>query len=138
MLATRVPSLDGVLVQRMAPRGLELFVGMTRDPQIGPLVAFGIGGTHVEIFNDVVFRVAPLTPSDADEMMDGIRARKLLDGYRGTPAADRAAIRSVLVAMSRLAVEAREVVEVDINPLVALPPGRGVLAVDARVRIAKI
>lgn len=127
--------LDGVLIQKMAPRGLELFIGMTRDPQFGPLVAFGIGGTHVEIFGDVVFRIAPLTVTDADEMIDGIRARKLLDGYRGAPAVDRLAIRNALLAVSRLATEHTEISEIDINPLVALPCEHGVLAVDARVRV---
>ena len=131
----RRAEMEGALVQRMAARGIELFVGMTRDPQFGPLVAFGVGGTYVELFGDVVFRVAPLTVTDADEMIDGIRARKLLDGFRGAPAADRLAIRNVLLAIGRLAVEAPEIAEIDVNPLVAFAPEHGVLAVDARVRV---
>ncbi len=135
IMTERFRELDGVLVQKMAASGLETFVGMTRDPQFGALVAFGIGGTRVEIWGDVAFRVAPLTALDADEMLDAIRARKLLDGYRGAPAADRIALRNVLLGVSRLAMEAPEVVELDINPLVAFAPGRGVIAVDARARI---
>jgi acetyl coenzyme A synthetase (ADP forming)-like protein len=130
------PEARGVLVQRMAPRGVELFVGMTRDPAFGPLVAFGIGGTGVELWGDVVFRVAPLTTTDAGEMLDEIRGKKLLDGFRGAPAADRAAVADVLLRVSRLALDVPEVAELDVNPLIALPPGRGVLAVDTRARIA--
>jgi len=125
----------GALVQRMAPRGVELFVGMTRDPAFGPLVAFGVGGTSVELWGDVVFRLAPLTTTDAREMLDSIRAKKLLDGFRGAPPADRAAVESVLLRVSRLALDHPEIVELDINPLVSLAPGEGTLAVDARVRI---
>jgi acetate---CoA ligase (ADP-forming) len=130
------PGVTGVQVQRMAPRGLELFVGMTRDPSYGPLVAFGVGGTSVELWGDVVFRVAPVTTSDAAEMLDQIRARKLLDGFRGAKAADRAAIEDVILRVSRIAIDQPRVAELDINPLVAFEPGRGVLAVDARVRLA--
>jgi acetyltransferase len=133
----RRDELDGVLVQKMAPAGLELFVGMTRDPQFGPLVAFGIGGTRVELWGDVALRIAPLGSADADEMLDAIRARKLLDGYRGAPGADRASVRDTLLAVSHLAMDAPEIVELDINPLVALGPGRGVVAVDARIRVGR-
>ncbi|HEY1960590.1 MAG TPA: acetate--CoA ligase family protein [Polyangiaceae bacterium] len=133
--AARV-SMDGALVQRMVPRGVELFVGMTRDAQVGPLIAFGVGGTMVELFGDVVFRIAPLGRVDADEMIEGIRARRVLDGYRGAPRVDRDALRAVLLAVSRLAVEMTEVSELDLNPLVALGAD-GLLAVDARVRVGK-
>jgi len=132
------PEAQGALVQRMAPRGLELFVGMTRDPSFGPLVAFGVGGTSVEVWGDVVFRLAPLTTTDAAEMLEGIRAKRLLDGFRGAPAADRAAIEDVLLRVSRLALDHPEIAELDVNPLIALAPGQGVLAVDARARIAPV
>ncbi len=122
------------LVQKMAPRGVELFVGMTRDPSFGPLVAFGIGGTSVELWGDVVFRLAPLTTTDAAEMLDGIRAKKLLEGFRGAPAVDRAAVEDVLLRVGQLVVDLPEIAELDINPLIALP--HGTLAVDARIRIA--
>jgi acyl-CoA synthetase (NDP forming) len=108
---------------------------MTRDPSFGPLVAFGVGGTSVELWGDVVFRLAPLTTSDASEMLDAIRARKLLDGFRGGPAADRDAVRDVILRVSQLAEDEPRVAELDINPLVALEPGRGALVVDARIRV---
>ena len=122
-----------VLVQRMAPRGVELFVGMTRDPSFGPLVAFGIGGTSVELWGDVVFRLAPLRSTDAAEMLSAIHAKKLLEGFRGAPAVDRAAIEDVLLRVSKLAVDVPEIAELDLNPVVALPDGA--LAVDARARV---
>ncbi len=127
--------MQGVIVQKMVPPGVEILVGMTRDPSLGQLIAFGIGGTNVEVWRDVAFRVAPLTSTDAAEMLDEIRARKLLDGFRNAPPADRAAIVDVLLRVSRLAIEAPEIVEMDINPLIAFEPGHGVLAVDARIRI---
>jgi acyl-CoA synthetase (NDP forming) len=129
------PNVSGVLVQAMAGRGVELFVGVTRDPSYGPLVAFGVGGTSVELWGDVVFRVAPLTTTDASEMIESIRGRKLLDGFRGAPAADRDALRDLLLRVSRLAEDQPRIAELDINPLVAFEPGKGALVVDARVRV---
>lgn len=127
--------VDAVLVQRMAPKGVEVFVGLTRDPSLGALVAFGTGGTAVELWKDVVFRVAPLSHADAREMMEEIRGKPLLDGFRGAPAADRDAIERAIVAVSEIAVQSPEIAEIDINPLIALEPGRGAIVVDARVRI---
>lgn len=133
--AGRAGDLEGFLVQRMAPRGVETFIGLTHDPAFGPLVAFGIGGTNVEVWRDVVFRVAPLSDVDAHEMLDQIRAVRLLDGFRGAPPADRAALADALLRVSRLAVDLPEVRELDLNPLIARAPGAGVVAVDARVRV---
>jgi acetyl coenzyme A synthetase (ADP forming)-like protein len=133
--AGRGEEMEGVLVQPMVPHGVETFVGVSAEPRFGSLVAFGIGGVHVELFHDVVFRIAPLTDVDAKEMVDGIRAQKLLDGFRGTPPADRAALADAVLRISRLATELRDVVELDLNPLVAREPGRGVVAIDARIRV---
>jgi acetate---CoA ligase (ADP-forming) len=127
--------LDGVLVQPMAPRGVEMFLGASRDPVFGPVVAFGTGGIELELWNDVVFRIAPLTSADALAMLDSIRGRALLDGFRGAPAGDREALVDAILRVSRLVEDVPEVVELDLNPLVALEPGRGVVAVDARVRV---
>lgn len=129
--------MKGVIVQPMAPEGVELFAGITRDPAFGPIIAFGIGGTFVELWKDIAFRIAPLTDVDAKEMLDSIHGKALLDGFRGSPAADRAAVEDVLLRLSAIAVEHPEIAELDINPLVALPPGRGARIVDARVRIEK-
>lgn len=127
--------LEGFLVQPMAPTGVETFVGATRDAVFGPVVAFGTGGVDLELWNDIVLRLAPLTSADAVAMLDGIRSRKRLDGFRGAPPADRSAIVGALLRTSQLVQQVPEIVELDINPLVALSPGRGVVAVDARVRV---
>ncbi len=131
----RGPEMDGVVVQAMAPPGVETLVGLARDPKFGPLVAFGIGGVQVEVWRDVVYRVHPLTDADAREMVAAIRGTRLLDGFRGAPAADREALVDALLRVSRLAGEMPEVAELDVNPLVALEPGAGVVAVDARIRV---
>jgi acyl-CoA synthetase (NDP forming) len=125
--------MRGVLVQSMAGRGVETFVGATRDPSYGPLLGFGIGGVNVELWKDVVFRVAPLRDIDARAMVDGIRARALLDGFRGGPRADKAAIVDVLLRVGKLLGDYEQVIELDINPLMASE--EGALAVDARIRI---
>ncbi len=126
---------EGVLVQPMLQGGVETFVGATEDPVFGALVAFGLGGIHVEVLGDVVFRVAPLTDVDAAEMVGGIRGRKLLEGARGRPPADEDAIRDVLLRVSHLVSEVPEIHELDVNPLVALPPGQGCRVLDARIRL---
>ncbi|MBK7076464.1 MAG: acetate--CoA ligase family protein [Myxococcales bacterium] len=89
----RAAEMAGVTVQPMVPRGVELFVGATRTPGFGPLIGFGIGGVAVELWKDVGFRVHPLTDADARDLVDGVRAQALLDGFRGGPVADRAALR---------------------------------------------
>jgi acyl-CoA synthetase (NDP forming) len=128
-------AMEGVLVQPMVFGGTEVMVGMTQDPLFGPLVAFGLGGIHVEILGDVCFRVTPLTDRDAAEMVRGIRGYRLFQGYRGHPPADVAAIEDVLLRVSRLVEEVPEIVELDLNPVFALSPGQGCRIVDARVRV---
>jgi acetyl coenzyme A synthetase (ADP forming)-like protein len=126
-------AMDGVTLQGMAPKGVETFVGLTRSPAHGALVAFGAGGVHVEVWRDVTFGVAPLRDVDAREMVDRIRARALLEGFRGGPVADKAAIADVLLRVSAMGMDLPRVAELDINPLNATPGG--VVAVDARVRV---
>ena len=126
-------AMEGVLVQPMVSGGTEVLVGMTHDPLFGPLVAFGLGGIHVEILGDVCFRVTPLTDNDASEMVRGIRGYRLFQGYRGHPAADVAALEDVLLRVSRLVEEVPEIHELDLNPVFALPPGQGCRIVDARM-----
>src|SRR5690606_25542803 len=123
--AGRLDELDGFLVQPMVTGGVELLVGMTDDPVFGPLLAFGLGGIHVEILRDVVVRITPLTDRDADEMIRGIRGYRLLTGYRGHPAADVEAVREVLLRLSQLVEELPEIAEIDLNPVKAFPPGQG-------------
>ena len=126
--------IEGVLIQPMIS-GVETMIGVTDDPLFGPLIAFGLGGIHVEILGDVSFRVAPLTDRDADELLHGIRGLPLLKGYRGHAPADLDALREVLLRVSRLASEVPEISELDLNPVMALPPGHGCRIVDARIRV---
>ena len=131
----RPDAMDGVLVQRMIRGGVEVMAGVTQDPLFGPLVAFGLGGIHVEVLADVCFRVAPLTDRDAAEMVHDIRGYRLLEGYRGHPPADVAAIEEALLRVSRLAEEVAEIAEIDLNPVIAFPPGEGCSVADARIRV---
>ena len=94
---------------------------------------FGLGGVYVEALADVSFRLAPLTAADAWAMLDEVRSARLLTGLRGAPAADRAALVDAIVRVGQLAADHPEIVELDINPLLALPAGQGVLAVDVRI-----
>ncbi|HEX6531615.1 MAG TPA: acetate--CoA ligase family protein, partial [Nitrospira sp.] len=128
-------AMEGVLVQPMVSDGVEVMVGVTHDPLFGPLIAFGLGGIHVEILGDVQFRITPLTDRDAAEMVRGIKGYRLLSGYRGHAAADIEAIEDVLLRISRLVEEIPEISEVDLNPIFALPPGQGCRIVDARIRL---
>jgi acyl-CoA synthetase (NDP forming) len=110
-------------------------IGVSQDRRFGPLVAFGLGGIHVEVLGDVQFRIAPLTDRDADDLLHDIRGVQLLQGFRGRPPVDLAALREVLLRVSRLAVEVPEIVELDLNPVIALPAEQGCRLVDARVRV---
>jgi len=127
--------MDGVLVQPMVTDGVEVMVGVAYDPLFGPLIAFGLGGIHVEILGDVQFRITPLTDRDAADMVRAIKGYRLLSGYRGHPAADVEAIEDVLLRISRLVEDIPEISEVDLNPIFALPPGQGCRIVDARIRL---
>ena len=131
----KLDAMDGVIVQSMISAGVELMAGVIGDPLFGPLVAFGLGGIHVEILKDVCFRITPLTDRDAHEMVRSIRGYRLLDGYRGHPPADIPAIEDLLLRLSRLVEEVPEISEIDLNPVFALPPGQGCRIIDARIRI---
>ncbi|HET9845600.1 MAG TPA: acetate--CoA ligase family protein, partial [Nitrospira sp.] len=111
--------------------------GMTHDPMFGPLLAFGLGGIHVEILGDVQFRITPLTEDDAVQMIRGIKGYPLLTGYRGHRQADVKAIEDVLLRISRLVEEIPEIAELDLNPIFCLAPGQGCRIVDARIRVEK-
>jgi acetyltransferase len=125
----------GVLVQEMVRGGRETIVGLSRDPQFGPLLMFGLGGIYVEVLKDVSFRVAPIARVEAEEMIRGIRSFALLRGVRGEAPADLAALAGVLVAISSLAHDFPDLAEADINPLLVLPRGQGAMAVDARIAL---
>ena len=129
--------MEGVLVQPMIREGVEAIVGVTHDRSFGPLVMFGIGGVHVELLRDVAFRVHPLTDRDARELVRSVRGFPLLDGYRGSPPGDVAALEELLLRVSQLAGDHPEIAEMDLNPLKVLPPGRGCVVVDARVLVRR-
>ena len=120
-----------LMVQRMAGEGVEVILGGKRDPTFGPVVMFGLGGIFVEVLEDVAFRVAPLSQADAEEMIEQVRGKRLLDGVRGRPAVDRAALIGALLSLSRMLVENPCISQVDINPLIVLR--EGAVAVDARM-----
>ena len=130
--------LDGILLQRQVTGGLEALVGVTRDPTFGPLVVCGLGGTLVEVLHDVAFRLAPVSDLDAAEMLAKLRASRLLDGYRGAPPADRAALMAVILRVSALVESIPELRELDLNPVKVLPPGQGAIVVDGRMRIGPL
>lgn len=126
----------GVEVHQMLQGGKEFVIGMNRDPQFGPLLMFGLGGIYVEIMKDVVFRTAPLTEKDIDEMIFGIRSVKLLTGARGEKPRDIEAIRETLRVVSCMVMEIDGITEMDINPLFVMEEGQGVYSVDARFSFA--
>lgn len=126
--------LQGVLVQPMAPRGQDVIVGVVRDAQFGPLVMFGSGGIEVEGLQDVAFALAPLSRSEANDLLQATWAGRKLAGFRSLPPADRQATVEVILRMGQLMVDLPEVEEVEVNPLRVLPDGQGALALDARLR----
>jgi acyl-CoA synthetase (NDP forming) len=128
--------MEGVIIQRMITNGVELMIGVAEDRLFGPLIAFGLGGIHVEILGDVRFRVMPLTDADAREMVREIRGYRLLEGYRGHLPADVKAIEEVLLRVSHLVEEIPEIRELDLNPVFGLPPGQGCAVVDSRIRVS--
>ena len=128
----------GVTVERMVSGGVETIIGMTRDPSFGPVVLFGLGGISVELLRDVSLRLAPLTETDADEMVREIRGYPLLEGYRGSPAVDVSALHDMLHRVSLLAIEHPEIAELDLNPVLAFPGREPALALDARLKLSAV
>jgi len=126
--------VQGLLLQRMAPRGRETIVGLTRVPRVGPMVMFGLGGIYVEALRDVSLRMCPITDADAEAMIREVKMHRLLDAIRGEPARDTGALVDALLRLSQLALAHPEIAEMDVNPLVSLE--RGALAVDARIQLA--
>jgi acetyltransferase len=127
----------GAMVEKMAPKGVEVIVGMMRDATFGPMIMFGMGGTMVELVKDIQFRVAPLSRPDIQTMVAETMAGKLLNGYRGAPVGDFEALYEVIAQLSHLAVEHPEIKEIEINPLIVYPEGKGVMAIDSRMILKK-
>jgi acetate---CoA ligase (ADP-forming) len=127
----------GVLIQEMVRNGKETILGMKRDPHFGPLLMFGLGGIYVEVFRDVVFRMAPIRELGARNMIEGIKGVRLLKGFRGEPPSDVEAIAESLERLSQLVTDFPEIEEMDINPLIVLTAGSGARVVDARILIGE-
>ncbi len=127
--------LAGVYVQEMVPPGQEVIIGAVRDPQFGPVVMFGSGGTEVEGLKDLAFGLAPLTACEINSMLDKTWAGRKLSGYRNIPAADIQTVREVLIRLAQLAYEFPQLAEIEINPLQVFPDGQGATAVDVRIRL---
>jgi acyl-CoA synthetase (NDP forming) len=128
--------IEGVSVQTMAKQGLEVIIGMSKDDQFGPVLMFGLGGVLVEILKDVSFRIVPLQPRDAREMIRDIKGFPLLQGYRGSDPIDIANLEKLLLKVSAFVENTPEVKEVDLNPIFAYKDGS--IAVDARVILEKV
>ena len=123
--------LDGILVQEMIQGTRELVAGLVTDPQFGPTVMFGLGGIYTEVLKDVTFRVAPLSETDARNMIEEFRAHKMLNEFRGKPAVDKDLLVKILMNLGRIGLENPEVAEIDINPFIV--SGNKPVAVDALV-----
>jgi acetyl-CoA synthetase (ADP-forming) len=130
-LTAKMKNLDGVLIEKMVKGSREFVIGLSRDPQFGPCVMFGLGGIFTEALKDVTFRVAPLSKEDALEMIDEIKTKKLLGEFRGSPAVDREALAKALVGIGELGMSCDSIAEIDINPLIIC--GDKPVAVDALV-----
>jgi acetyltransferase len=126
---------DGVYIQQMVQGELEIIVGVVRDPQFGPLVMVGSGGTHVELLGDVTFELAPVSAAQADAMLDRTSVGTLINGYRGKPAADRQAVVQIIQALAQIALDWPQIAEIEINPVIVKPAKEGAFAVDARMRL---
>jgi acyl-CoA synthetase (NDP forming) len=126
--------IEGVAVQKMAPAGAEVIVGMSKDPQFGPVLMFGLGGIFVEVLKDVAFRIVPLEPRDARQMVREIKGFPVLEGVRGQPPADLAALEGLILKLSEFVEAHPEIEELDLNPVFAYADG--VIAVDARIVIS--
>jgi acetyl-CoA synthetase (ADP-forming) len=127
--------VEGVLIEKMAPQGIEVIIGSVRDPQFGPTVMFGIGGIFAEILKDVTFRVAPITKCMALQMIPEVKAHALLNGYRNLLPVDKGAIAEILVKISNLVTQFPKISEVDLNPTIGL--AKGAMVVDARILLER-
>jgi acetyltransferase len=131
----RQKEMQGVMIQRMVPGGIETIVGVTQDPSFGPLMMFGAGGIYAELMKDIAIRLPPLTDLDAKEMIKSIKMAKMLEGYRDTPAADTDAVEDLLLRLSTMVEDIHQISELDFNPVKVMPKGDGYWVVDARIML---
>jgi acyl-CoA synthetase (NDP forming) len=129
--------IEGVLMEKMAKKGVEVILGAFRDPKFGPMCMFGLGGTFVEALKDVTFRLAPMWQISAERMIRTIKAYKILCGVRGNPPSDIEAIKESILRLSQLVSDHPEIAELDINPLIVYPEGEGCAVADSRILLKK-
>ena len=129
--------IDGVLIQKMAPSGTEVILGMNRYKIFGPLIMFGMGGIFVEIFKDVVFRIAPIGRNNAHKMVRSVKVFPMLDGFRGKPKADIETLQKMIVSLSDLVLDNPEIREIDINPMLVHENGKGATVADVRIILSE-
>ena len=129
--------IEGMLVEEMARKGVEVILGASRDPRFGPLMMFGLGGTLVEVLKDVSFRLAPMWETSAERMVRQIRSFKVLDGFRGNPPSDITAIVDTLLRLSTMVCNHPEISECDINPLIVHADGEGCSVADSRIMLRR-
>ena len=127
-----IENAEGVLVEEMAPEGLEVIVGGIIDKQFGPVVMFGLGGVFVELYKDVAFALAPMKEKDALWLIQQIKGYKLIEGYRGKPAVDKDALIKVILAVSEI-ISSGDVEEIDLNPVSLYP--KGAIVLDAKMSV---
>ena len=134
----RVPdaNLEGVYLEQMCKRGREVILGMTRDPQFGPMLMFGLGGIFVEVMKDVTFHIAPITENEAMQMLESTKSYALLPGARGQGSVDLKALATALQRISQLVTDFPEIEEMDINPFIVGKPGEESIAADARFTLS--
>lgn len=128
--------IEGVYVEKMCRKGREVILGMTRDPQFGPMLMFGLGGIFVEVMKDVTFHIAPITQTEAEQMLEGTKSFALLKGVRGQASVDVSAIAVALQRISQLVTDFPQIAEMDINPFMVGRPGEESVAADARITLA--
>ena len=128
--------IEGVSVQPMARPGIEIIIGTSRDPQFGPVIMFGLGGIFVEVLKDVSFRLIPIEKRDAEEMLEEIKGKALLNGYRGQEPASKEALVDVLMKVSALVAKTPAIKELDLNPVFAYKDSA--VAVDARIILEEL
>ncbi len=122
-------------MEKMARGGVEVILGATRDPKFGPICMFGLGGTFVEAIKDVTFRLAPMWEVSAEIMIDSIKTNKILQGVRGMPPSDIAAIKDCILRLSQMVCDLPQIMELDINPLIVYPDGEGGVVADSRILV---
>ncbi|MBN2280006.1 MAG: acetate--CoA ligase family protein [Candidatus Marinimicrobia bacterium] len=127
--------IDGILVEKMVPKGQEVILGIKRDPAFGPFIMYGLGGIFVEVFKDVSFRVAPIDKNVASEIIEETKSSKMLHGTRGIEPADVDALQNTLIRLGQLAVDCPQIKELDINPLIVLEKGKGCFVADANIML---